>query len=256
MAIKTVSNGIDVDRLDQLVLDLGVRVRVWKSTLCPNLTSLESNDHDINCKICNRRMIDFAPECTMALFQQQSLTEQFKVSGTFHIDEVMATFMSGISLQTMARIDLLDFAEDFYELIQRRDTGDTDKLKYDATCVLGLFTVESDVKTEYHCGTDFDLDVNGNIKWSSAHRPSSKQIYSVYYKHAPIYRATKAVHRDRYSQPTSKSRAKNKVVADGKEFIKIGEEWVISRDFFLDRKDINGQPILPDPFYDPNEPTP
>lgn len=252
MVEKRKSPGIDVNALDQQILDLGIRVRVWKSALCPNLQSLESNDHDLNCRVCRERMIDFAPECTMALFQQQSLAEAFKVTGSFHVDEVMASFLSGVTLQSMARVDLLDFPEDFYELIQKQEGG-VDRLKYNATCVLGLFTVQDDVKTEFHCDTDFVITQDGNIKWISAHQPEPRQVYSIYYKYLPIYRATKGVHRDRFSQPSNRTGLAHAVQADGKVFAKLPEQWVLRRSYLLDKRNRVGS-LDPDNInYDPNE---
>ena len=114
------TNGIDVDRLDQLILDLGVRIKLYKSTLAPNMTSLESMDQDLNDNKSQNNVIDFDCVETIALFQQQSLTEQFKIQGTFHIDEVLITFLSGQTLAPLAKIEVLDFEEDFYELVQRQ----------------------------------------------------------------------------------------------------------------------------------------
>ena len=257
MANVTLTQGIDVTRLDQLVLDLGVRVCVYKSTLCPNLTSLESDDHDINCTVCSKRMVDFAPVSTMALFQQQQLNEFFKVQGTHHQDEIMVTFLSGMSISPMARIDLVDFQQDFFELVQRRENSDTDILKYQAKCVTGVFTVSNNVKEEFHFGTDFSIDPNGCIQWDSNHRPDDRQIYTIHYSHTPTYRATKAIHRDRYSQMNQRNQnVDHKIVADGRTFIKLPETWVISRISLPDRYDHMGNKIGQNPYYDPNEETP
>ena len=56
---KKVTQGINVDRLDQLIKDLGVRVRLYKSTLAPNMKSLESMDQDLNDRASNNNMVDF-----------------------------------------------------------------------------------------------------------------------------------------------------------------------------------------------------
>jgi hypothetical protein len=245
LARKT-TQGIDVDRLDQEISDLGVRVLVYKSTACPNMTSLESSDHDINCNVCSGMMIDFCPEETLALFQQQSLTEQFKIQGTFHMDEIMVTFKSGLTLTNYSRVDLLDFKEDFNELIQRQEGTNIDNLKYRAKDVLGLFTVTNNVKKEYHFGTDFVLDSEGRIEWVSANKPLDRQIYSVYYKYSPIFRAIKAVHRDRYSQYNLRTASIKapKTTVNGKTFVKMPETWILKRDFLLEN--------TKNDLYDPN----
>lgn len=247
MARKT-TQGIDVDRLNQEINDLGIRVKVYRSTLCPNMTSLESADHDVNCTICNNMMIDFCPEETTCLFQQQSLAEQFKVQGTFSLDEIMVTFLSGVTLHTYTRVDLLDFKEDFFELIQRQEGTDIDYLKYKACDIIGLFTVASNVLEEYHYGTDFDIDSEGRVRWLSAHRPADRQIYSIYYKYAPIFRAIKAMHRDRYSQYNLRPNniKAPKVQINDKTYVKLPETWILKRDYLVERSGENT-------YYDPNE---
>lgn len=246
--MRKLSQGIDVDKLNQVVKDLGVRVRVYKSTLCPNMTSLESADHDITCKVCNNGMIDFEPFETIAMFQQQSLTDQFKVQGTFHIDEIFATFLSGISLQVFTKVEILDFKEPFYELVQRQEGTDIDNLKYCASCIDGLFVVEGQTIREFQEGAHFNLTADGNIKWRTANRPSDRAIYSVYYHYAPVYRAINAVHRDRYSQYNSRPNLIQapKVTVDGNTYVKLPEAWILKRDYILDSRDQNT-------YYDPNE---
>jgi len=250
------SNGINPDKLDQEIKDLGVRVRLYKSTICPNMKSLESIDHDINCQVCNHNMIDFCPVETIAIFQQQSLTEQFKVQGTFHIDEIMATFLSDQRLQHYARVDLLDFSEDFFELVQRQAATTIDRLKYSACCVLGVFVVRNSTdRIDYHFGTDFELDVNGDIKWISAHKPNDKEIYSIYYQYRPVFRAIKAVHRDRYSQYNLKSQPilAPSVTVGENTYVRLPECWILKRDYLIERRDIL-QALLPNnTLYDPNE---
>lgn len=259
MARKT-SQGIDVDRLDQEIRDLGVRVKLYKSAICPNMSSLESLDHDVNCTVCNNNMIDFDPKETVAIFQQQDFQEMFKVQGTFHVDEVIVTFLSGETLQLYTRVELLDFPEDFIELVQRQDfaTTDTDVLKYKACKILGCFVVRAGVLKRFHAGADFVLDQNGSIKWISSNRPDDREIYSIYYKYLPVYRAVKAVHRDRFSQFNNRP---DKIAAPKKKvgeatYVKLPETWVLKRDYLIERREggtPTGAKLTKNEFYDPNE---
>jgi hypothetical protein len=255
MAIKKTTVGINVQRLDQLIDDLGIRVRLFKSALCPNLKSLESMDHDINCTQCNNSMIDFCPTETVALFQQQDLAKQFQVQGTFHLDEVMVTFHSGVTLATFSKVELLDFEEDFYELIQRQEGTNTDKLKYPACEALGCFTVSTNSTTTYHYGVDFSLDVNGDLQWLGTHKPADRQVYSVYYKFKPVFRAIKAVHRDRYSQYNLQPEkiTSEKTTLGEHTYVKLPETWILKRDYLVERRDANNTKIEPNVYYDPNE---
>ena len=262
---KQLTSGINVVNLDQLVEDLGVRVRVWKSATCPNMTSIESFDHDPNCPVCSNNMIDFDCFETIAMFQQQDLNEQFKVHGTFSIDEALVTFKAGVSLQTFAKVEILDFKEEFYELIQKQDnmTTNVDKLKYPACEVTAIFSVRNNQKERFHQGVDFDLDTNGSIVWKGSHIPNDREIYTIYYKYHPVYRVTKAVHRDRFSQfnnlrelNASKIPASAIRTVNGRTFVKLPEEWILRRDYLLDRKDktqANPTKLQPNESYDPNE---
>lgn len=253
---RRTTSGVDVDRLDQTIKDLGVRVRIYRSTLCPNMTSLESLDHHLNCDVCSNNFIDFDCFESIAMFQQQELTEQFKIQGTFSLDEVFLTFLSGITLQTFTKIELLDFKEDFYELIQRQEGTSKDKLKYRACEVQGIFTVNNGNLERYYQGADFKIDKDGNIDWTGTHKPSDKQVYTIYYRYYPIYRLTKGVHRDRFSQYNlrpDKIKAPKTKVKDN-TYIKLPETWIAQRDYFLDRKDTEGNEIPDNEYYDPNEP--
>lgn len=249
------SNGIDVDALDQEILDLGVRVRLYKSTVCPNMKSLESMDHDINCQACDNNMIDFCPKETVMLIQQQDFKQLFATQGTFSIDEVMATFLSENTLQHYAKVEILDFKEDFFEAVQRQEDTDTDTLKYPACEILAIFTVEAGVKVRYHAGADFDVDQNGNVKWTGTHVPADRKIYSIYYRYHPAFRAVKAVHRTRFSQYNvrpSDIKAPKKTVGD-RTYVSLPECWILKRDYLVDRKDADGNPIPANAHYDPNE---
>ncbi len=245
---KKVTQGINVDRLDQLIKDLGVRVRLYKSTLAPNMKSLESMDQDLNDRASNNNMVDFDCIETVVLFQQHQLAEQFNLQGTFHVNEVMVSFLSGLTIAPMAKIELLDFEESFYELIQRQEGKNIDILKYNACAIDAVFTYDRTLKEyeRYLSGTDF-IQENGNIKWISSHKPADRQVYSVYYKYHPVYRCAKAVHRDRFSQYNvrpSEIKAPHKTV-NGATYVKMPETWIVQRDYLIKYEK--------NELYDPNE---
>lgn len=261
---KRLTDGINVEKLNQEIKDLGVRIRVWRSTVCPNMKSLESLDHDINCTVCNNNMIDFGCFESVGMIQQQDLVEQFKLTGTFSMDESMMSFLSEVTLHIYAKIEILDFTEDFFELIQRQDTvllpsplPQTDVLKYKACSVLAIFTVVNNVKTEYYEGVDFQIDLNGNIQWTGSHKPADRQVYSIYYKHHPVFRAVRAMHRNRWSQFNNRASLiddaiPKKTVGD-RTYVKLPDAWIIKRDYLIERRDIMNA-LLPDnKYYDPNE---
>lgn len=261
---KRLTDGIDVGQLNQEIQDLGVRIRVWRATLCPNIkTSLESMDHDINCTVCNKNMIDFGCFESIGMIQQQDLVEQFKITGTFSMDEVLMTFLSDVTLHMFAKIQILDFTEDFFELIQRQDTvsvpspqPQVDRLKYAACEILAVFTVTDNVKTEYYEGVDFEINMNGDIQWIGAHKPADRKIYSIYYKHHPVFRAVRALHRNRWSQfnlrPGNLDPAIPQKTVDDRTYVKLPDAWILKRDYLIERRDVQQALLADDKFYDPN----
>jgi hypothetical protein len=177
----------------------------------------------------------------------------------------MVTFRVGVSLQTFARVELLDFKEDFYELVQRQDTPTSgpiiDKLKYPACEVIAVFVIRNNQIVRFYHGADFDLDQNGSIRWLGTNRPLDREIMSIYYKYHPVFRVTKAVHRDRFSQynvakdlvSSDIPKSAYKVVGD-KTYVKLPETWILRRDYLLDRRDkVTGQVLRRNEDYDPNE---
>lgn len=251
---RRLTQGMPVDRLDQLVKDLGVRIKLFKSTIVPDVQSLESMDQDLNSKVGENNFLDFDCFETVALFQQQNLMKQFDIQGTFHIDEVLVTFLSGQTLAPGAKIELLDFEEDFYELVQRQEGQDFDVLKYPACDILAVFTSTSTTTERFYKGADFQVDQNGNIEWTGIHKPTDRQVYTIYYKYHPVYRALKAVHRDRFSQYNNRPgeiKAPKQQPGDGNTYVKMPETWVIKRDYLIRRRDLDGN-ILENTYYDPN----
>ena len=255
---KRLTDGINVEKLNQEIKDLGVRIRVWRSTLCPNgIKSLESLDHDVNCTLCNNNMIDFGCFESVGMIQQQDLVEQFKLTGTFSIDEALMSFLSHVTLHMFARIEILDFTEDFFELVQHQEAPATyDKLKYAACEVLGLFTAVNSVRTDYHEGVDFKIDMNGNVQWIGAHKPADRQIYSIYYKHRPVFRTVRAMHRNRWSQyntrPDSMDPAIPRKTVGDRTYVKLPDSWILKRDYLIERRDIQQALLSDNKNYDPN----
>lgn len=257
---KRLTDGLDVDKLNQEVKDLGVRVRIWHSTRCPgDMKSLESVDHNINCTACNNNMIDFGCYESTAMVQQQTLVEKFKIQGTFDMDEVIMTFLSDVTLHIFSKIQVLDFLEDFFELVQKQPTPmsgpSIDKLKYQACEVLGLFVVANSVRTEYYFGADFALDPNGNIQWLTSRKPVDGSIYTIYYRHHPVFRAVRALHRNRYTQFNLRPdniESQPKITVADRTYVKLPETWILKRDYLLERRDAQGNLIPDSSFPDPN----
>lgn len=229
---------LDPSGFDKLVESKGVRVKVFRTTYCPNVKSIDGAEHEINCDLkgCNGSgFIDTHPIETMAFAQNQSLEKLAMVEGFVDGNSVSMTFLQGIELQYFTLVELMDFTEIYFQRVKRSETH-VDALKYDAKRVN---VVIDKAGIEYYQCIDFELDVNGNVSWKNSRGPNSGVIYSVHYEAAVQYRATKAVHSNRFTQVK---------VSGGISHMKFSEEWIMTKEFLVKRKDIDGNEISPNPF--------
>lgn len=232
---------VDMDpiKLDNLIKQKGVRVKVFRTGYCSNVKSIDAAEHEIDCPYCNGSgFIDLCPIETLAFIQNQTL-EQFQgVDGTHAGNTVAMSFLSGIELQYFTLIQLMDFTDIYFQRVARSDY-DVDVLKYKAQRV-NFITCQG---KQYHEGIDYDLNVEGNIKWREDRGPRSKDIYSIHYEACVQFRATQAMHANRFTQIRT---------AAGVTFVKLPEQWACSKEFLVRRKGINGSDLMPNhiPNYD------
>lgn len=243
------SGRVDLDpaQFEKLLEEKGVRVKVFRTTFCPNVKSIDGAEHNIDCELCNGSgWLDVHPLCTIAFIQNQGLEKMPFVEGMVDGNSVAATFPAGVELQYFTLVQLMDFTEPFFQRIKRQE-GDVDVLKYKACNVNVL--IDSRGK-EYYQENDFTLDPNGSIRWKENKGPNPGDIYSVHYESAVQFRAVKAMHTNRFTQVFSK--------AEGAALhVKLPEQWLLQKEFLVKRQDALGNEILPNrihPNTDPDAP--
>lgn len=227
---------LDPIAFDKLIETHGVRVRVYKTTLCPNVKKIDTYEHQIDCTLCNGNLfIDRLPLEGYAYLQSQKIEKMFNVEGVFDDQMVLASFVRGLYLQYFAKIEVLDFTTTFYELIQRQ-TGDIDRLKYKALKVNYIIDQNG---TEYQENVHFILTTDTrDIQWLGVTRPTVNNTYSVHYEYLLTFRSLKALHVNRFSQfGTSAS-----VEVDPVEH---SQQWIIKRDYLITKEDLLGAPVAP-----------
>jgi len=223
---------------DTLIKNHGVRVKVYRTMHCPNVKSVDGAEHEIDCDIpgCNGSgWVDVAPIETLAFIQNQSLEKMPFVEGQVDGNTVAATFLTGIELQYFTLVELIDFTDIFFQRVSRSNTN-TDNLRYAAKRVNVIMDKNS--KLYYQC-IDFELDPNGNIKWKNGKGPMPGTIYSVHYESAVRFRATQAMHANRFGQ---------KKVSGGVEYHKFPEQWALTKEFLVKRRDQDGNEIKPNDY--------
>jgi hypothetical protein len=232
-----------VDDFDRMIEQKGVNVRIYRSMYCPNVKSSDGGEHEIDCVLCNGSgYIDRTPITVKAFIQNQEMERMMDQSGQHDGNSVLMTFPIGVELQYFTLIELCDFTDIYYQRVMRKPGSNTDILKYKA-CRVNLIVDKNGV--EYFQAQDFNIDQNGNIKWG-ARKPADGVVYSIHYEKHSQYRATKAMHVNRYTQ--YKAPGEPNV-----EHIKMMEQWMCTKEFLLRRKDINTQEDLHEGPFDEHD---
>ena len=126
-----------------------------------------------------------------------------------------------------------------FSFIQGRDDvtvfSAQDNLKYDCKRVNVIIDKTG---TQYHQDIDFRLSPQGNILWATPNtpRPADGTIYTVHYESVIQYRATSAMHINRFAQVPDRSTG---LVAQ----VKMPEQWMLQKEFLIVRRDEYGNEI-------------
>ena len=177
-SIKAPYSEFKFAELDQLIQDKGVRVRVYKTMLCPNLKSL-GGYHETRCKMCDNGFVDLDPIESWSSFANLASKTKLDKEGLWDDQSVDATFISGVELNYFAKVELIDYTTTFTETI-KREKGEVDILKYSADSVNLL--LDADGK-RYYEGTDFKISPTGDVQWTLANAPEENIFYSVHYNY-------------------------------------------------------------------------
>lgn len=238
---------LDVSKFDKLLAEKGIRVRIFRTMFCPNTKSIDGAEHNIDCPFCQNGWLDVRPIEAKAFIQNQSFEKMIFSEGMVDGNTVAATFERGVDLQYFTLIELIDFPEIFFQRVKRQQ-GNLDVLKYRAHQINVCIDQRG---KEYFHDADFTLDQNGSIRWLSGRGPDPGDIYSVHYMASMQFRAIKAMHVNRFTQVF--------VPENGGEieYVKLHEQWQITKEFLVKRRDRDGNEILPNligPKTDPDEP--
>ena len=223
---------LKVPSIDTLIKQQGMRVRVYRTMLCPNVKSIDGGEHQIDCQLCSGNgFVDTNPIDTLAILQSQDLEKVHRAEGYWDGNTISATFSRGVELQYFTLVELLDFSSAFFERIKRQ-AGSVDVLKYKASKINVI--MDSSGK-QYFIDNDFELDVNGSIRWLANRGPDSSTIYSIHYDSLIQFRALRAMHVHRFVQDGQKK--------EHIEMVKLPEEWMLQREFLVKRKDHIGNEL-------------
>ena len=239
---KKLPVSVNYKELNNLVHSLGVKCKVYKTVMCPNIKSIDGAEHKINCPLCHGKgLVDLDPIDTYVGFVSQTKDKQWNpanIGSTWEEGSVMGTFISGVELTYYTLVELPDFSMPFSQVVQRQPGG-IDRLRYKATSV--NLVVDSNGNT-YKIDSDFKID-NGLIKWESGKGPAAKQIYSIHYNCLTQYRAMNAIHQGRYSTYSIKQSTISNV--------SLNENWRMRLEYLVDVTGNNNE-VVENKIFEPN----
>ena len=224
---KQTQVNFDVKRFNQLLADQGLRMRHYKSAFCPNARDLESESHDINCTLCDNGMIEYDSEEFIGILTTSKLENRFLAEGSWRAGSAMLTVPSTTRLSYFDAIELLD-ADSIYSQLIKRGNANVDRTRYRIKEIKYL----ADAEKQYYVDTDFKINRDGRIEWTSDNRPAIDKIYTVSYEYATRYRVVDFVHLTR--EMLLGAKRKDRIP------VRLPQTAVVQLDFLIDSdKDSN-----------------
>lgn len=166
-------NRVDLNpsEFDRLIKQKGTMCKIYRTTYCPNVKSVDGAEHEIDCTICNGSgFIDLDPICTYVFIQTQEFDKMPQIEGFVDGNTVLMTFPIGVEMQYFTKIELHDFTDVFPQRVMRKPGSLVDVLKYSA-CRVNLVIGKNGKR--YYQDTDFAINFDGNIKWLT---PGDQQL--------------------------------------------------------------------------------
>jgi len=190
-----------IKEFDNLIIDQGVKIRVTPSMLCPNITDLNTYNHDLNCTICDNGIIDLASQSfeDWAIIQGIKFDRKFEQGGVFDMKDAQITVAPNVRLHYWYKIEVIAFTSSYNQLIQRGEGGVFDKTRYipQGDASLTPFYMIDKNGIEYTKDVEYEVSGQG-INWLGVTKPADNEIFSFTYPMLPTYRVLELMHSNRF----------------------------------------------------------
>lgn len=219
------------EEFDNLVEDQGIRIRITPSAVCPNRTELEDTNHKLDCPLCfGSQVVDIKDECfeEWAFMQSIKFDKQFNVQGMFDIKDARITFKQGTRVGYWFKVEVLDFASVFNEVLKRK-SGDVDILRYPVGGCDTPFHLMDRTGKKYTLNQDYRVDKRDLI-WIGD-RPETGTLYTFVYPVLPTFRVVELLNENRYYYRSFKQ--------DVKEPVNLPQQALLRLDYMADRNGRN-----------------
>lgn len=238
MPLNIPDSSMNEASFEQLLANRGIRFLHKKATPCPNMKTLNSGQHDPNCRICDHdNFIYYKSKEFWGTFIGNTIQKIFEYQGVWDIGATMLTvptmYPDGdeADFNTMDKLVMLDFEIRLWELFEWKDPEDSKVfLRYPVTGVEFMcMALDSENIATFEDGVDFDI-VDGalvfrrtgesKLSWNSELRVGS--VVSVSYFANPVYIVL---------HPLRELRVTQELVNGQKVTKRYPQQLVIKRDF-------------------------
>ena len=198
---------------DQIVQNRGIRFIHKMAAPCPNMKSLNDNNHDPECPFCDNSQIIYIQEKEIfGVFTNNSLEKLFEVQGVWEIGTAVITFPTEYpdgnqaDFSTFDKVVCPDFQIRLTDLKEYEDNASRmTSLKYPVIKVFDVSSVVGGTLKKYVQDVDFTV-VDGNIRWEPGRSPAYNtieemgEILSITYSANPVYNVLQNMHEIRATQ--------------------------------------------------------
>lgn len=164
---------------DQLLNNRGIRFIHRRAVPCPNITSIESNNHDPDCAFCDSNgLLYYGEREIFGVFTGNTMQKTFESYGVWEMGSAVVTLPTEYADGTQAefkqfdKLEIPDFEVRLDELKEYEvRPGNKQSLRYPIKAVDFASSIVNGVQTFYQTGVDFNIDTDGNIVWIDGRQP-------------------------------------------------------------------------------------
>lgn len=229
------------DAFDQLINNRGIRFIHKIAAPCPNMNSLNDNNHDPECPFCDQSQILYVQEKEIwGVLSSNSLEKLYEIQGVWEVGTAVITFPTEYPDGEQADFNVFDqlMCPDFQ--VRLSDLREYDGLpttgsKYPIVRIVNMTSISDGVLKEYEEGVDFNL-VDGKIEWVSGQEPNYDdmndigEVLSITYVANPVYNVLQTLHELRVTQ---------ELVNGQKVAKRLPQQVLVKRDFLFKPNDGN-----------------
>ena len=223
----------------QLVEQRGIRFIHRKAAPCPNMTSIDANNHDPDCKICGGNGFLFYTEKEIVgTFISNSLQKNYEAQGIWEIGSAMVSMPyeyedgTQAEFQQFDQLIIPDFTIRLWQLKHYENTPDgTQQLRYPIQkSDYFAYVDDSGNMVELVEGTDFSV-IDGKIKWLKSLPYNASEdlgvVFTANYFAHPVYIVQQHARELRITQEMDA--AGNKIAK------RMNQQLIVKRDFLANK---------------------